>query len=139
MKGDVWVHAQGVNDAAAPTLYDRIGGAPAVDDLIGRFYDRVFADPHLAPFFRGVTFEKLRCMQVELFTAALDGPVEYSGQALGDAHAGRGIGDRQVSQFLEHLLATLREVGIDEDDAEQVVHRIAMLAPEVTGDANESA
>jgi hemoglobin len=128
-----------VNQPATPTLYDRIGGEPVITDLVGRFYDRVFADPHLAPYFRGVTLTKLRHMQVELFTAALDGPVAYSGPALGEVHAGRGIGDRQVSAFLEHLLATLREVGIDEDDAEQVVHRIAMLAPDVTGDPNESA
>ncbi|OWY58942.1 hypothetical protein B7486_77245, partial [cyanobacterium TDX16] len=119
------------------TLYERIGGRPVVEDAIGRFYDRVFGDPHLAPWFRGVTLSKLRAMQVELFTAALDGPATYSDQALHDAHAGRGIGDRQVSQFLEHLLATLLEMGIEADDADQVVHRIAMLAPEVTGEANE--
>lgn len=126
------------SDAAATgTLYERIGGRPVVEDAVGRFYDRVFADPHLAPFFRGVTLTKLRKMQVELFTAALDGPATYSDQALHDAHAGRGIGDRQVSQFLEHLLATLLEVGLDPEDAGQVVHRIAMLAPDVTGEANE--
>jgi hemoglobin len=123
--------------AGETTLYERIGGKPVIEDAVGRFYDRVFADPHLAPYFRGVTLSKLRAMQVELFTAALDGPATYSEQALHDAHAGHGIGDRQVSQFLEHLLATLLEIGLEPDDADQVVHRIAMLAPEVTGEANE--
>lgn len=125
--------------SSTDSLYERIGGKRVVEDAVGRFYDRVFADPHLAPYFRGVTLSKLRHMQVELFTAALDGPAEYSGQALADVHAGRGIGDRQVSQFLEHLLATLNEMGLDPDDADQVVNRIALLAPDVTGDANESA
>jgi hemoglobin len=119
------------------TLYERVGGEPTITDAVGRFYDRVFADPELAPFFRGVSLTKLQAMQVELFTAALDGPATWSGQALRDAHAGRGIGHRQVSRFLEHLLVTLEDVGVERDDAEQVVHRIALLAPDVMGETGE--
>jgi hypothetical protein len=37
---------------SARTLYERIGGQPAVQAAVGRFYERVMADPSLAPFFQ---------------------------------------------------------------------------------------
>ena len=34
------------------SLYQAIGGADAIDAAVDRFYDKVLADPLLAPMFR---------------------------------------------------------------------------------------
>lgn len=73
------------------TLYDRIGGAGALARLIDEFYDRVLADPELAPFFAETSMDKQRRMQREFFAAALDGPQTMSDIDLAYAHHGRGI------------------------------------------------
>ncbi|MDX1648636.1 MAG: group 1 truncated hemoglobin [Myxococcota bacterium] len=115
------------------TLYERLGGEAAITRLMGDFYDRVLADPELAPFFEGVEMDKLRRMQREFFAAALGGPVLYSGRGLAEVHAGRGIEVRHLRRFLDHLFETLRAHDITEVDAYEVVSRINLYADEITG------
>ena len=121
----------------APSPYDQVGGADGVDQLVGRFYEQIFADPDLRPFFDGVDHEALIHMQREFFGAALGGPIAYSGTSLHEVHAGRGIEPRHLARFTEHLLATLRERGLSADAAEGVVGRIAMHSDDIVGGGGE--
>ena len=73
------------------TLFERIGGKHVIATLIHEFYDRVVADPELKPFFTETSMDKLRRMQRQFFSAALDGPITYTGKPLGHIHHGRGI------------------------------------------------
>jgi hemoglobin len=57
------------------TLFERVGGEQTIRELIHEFYDRVVADPELKPFFINTSMDKLRRMQREFFSAALDGPI----------------------------------------------------------------
>ena len=57
------------------TLFERVGGKQAIAELVDKFYDRVVADPELKPFFKNVSMDKIRRMQREFFSAALDGPI----------------------------------------------------------------
>ena len=41
------------------SIYDSIGGAPAVHVTVDDFYNRVLGDPSLAPFFSSVDMDKL--------------------------------------------------------------------------------
>lgn len=116
------------------TLYERVGGEPEIEKLVEGFYVRVLADPELAPFFAEARLERLRCMQTEFFAAALDGPVCYSGMDLAAAHAGRGIRPRHLARFVEHLVETLRERGIEEQDVQDIASRIHTYTTEITGE-----
>jgi len=122
-----------MSDASEATLYDRIGGDQAVAQLLVSFYERVLVDPELSPFFVDLPIEQMRNMQQEFFAAALDGPVRYTGRPLTEVHAGMGIRPEHLRRFLEHLLATMEGMGLDEDDRYDVYSRIAMRADEVTG------
>jgi hemoglobin len=115
------------------TLYERVGGARAVEEMVGDFYRRVLADPPLRPFFEGVEMQKLRLMQREFFSAALGGPVTYTGVPLTYAHHGRGIRREHFARFVEHLLATLRTRGVGEAEALAIIGRINTYADEVVG------
>jgi hemoglobin len=116
---------------AVSTIYLRIGGAEGIDRLVDRFYDKVLADPELAFFFTRTPMERLRAMQREFFTAGTGGPVAYSGMSLLDAHAGRGIGERQYSLFVRHLLETLAELDLSSDDIAAVADRLALYRDDV--------
>ena len=39
-----------MQDKTIPTLYDWVGGMPALERLTGRFYQKVLADPLLSAF-----------------------------------------------------------------------------------------
>jgi hemoglobin len=129
---------QDVTGAEQGTLYERIGGAAGVATLIDRFYDKVVADPELAPFFLETPMDKLRAMQREFFAAALDGPQSYSGLSLSAAHSGRGITPRHFSRYVACLLETLAEIGVPPRDMRAVVDRIATYSDDITGGTAEA-
>lgn len=104
-----------------------------MDALIDAFYIRVLADPLLAGFFRDTPLERLRAMQKEFFAMALGGPVTYTGQSLAHAHHGRGISREHFTHFVGHLLETLRDIGIDDHEADLVIEHINTFANEITG------
>ena len=116
------------------TLYEQIGGAETIDSLVDKFYSRVLDDPLLSPFFANTTMDKQRKMQKAFLSIALDGPVVISDISLYAAHQGRGIEREHLTRFTEHLLNTLKEIGVDEHHANQVLARIATYADEVLGE-----
>jgi hemoglobin len=114
-----------------PTLYQRLGGEPGVKRLLVAFYGKVLADPELKPFFIRTSMEKLLRMQEEFFGAALDGPHHDSGRRLKEVHAGRGITVMHFHRFLQHLLDTLKEVGVGVDDMRDVARRVTAIRNDI--------
>ncbi len=117
------------------TLYQRVGGEQAITELIHEFYDRVLADSELKPFFKDTSVDKLRRMQREFFSAALDGPVTYTGRPLSHVHHGKGITKHHFARYVDHLIDTLRSRDITEEDVNDIIGRINTYANEITGDA----
>ena len=126
---------QDQNPTADSSLYERVGGAATIEKLVDAFYVEVMADPELAPFFEEVSIEKLILMQREFFSAALGGPVTYTGRPIAYAHHGLGIKNTHVARFVGHLLSTLDAYDLSEEDREGVVSRINVYSAEVLGGA----
>src|SRR6201998_3956249 len=82
---DVPANERGLRQMTAPaefTIYEAIGGEPALVAVVDDFYVRVLADPQLARFFAGANMPRLKGRQVEFFAAALGGPDAYQGASL---------------------------------------------------------
>src|SRR5580658_4567985 len=73
------------------TIYQAIGGDPALVAVVDDFYSRVLADPDLNGFFAGVNMDKLEGHLVESFAAALVAHGRYRGGFRREVHRGRGI------------------------------------------------
>ena len=117
------------------TLFERVGGKQAIAELSDEFYDRVITDPELKPFFKNVSMDKVRKMQREFFSAALDGPINYTGRPLRYVHHGRGITKHHFSLYVGHLINTLHGFALKEQDVQDIISRINTYAEEITGDA----
>ena len=117
------------------SLYERIGGAAAVEKLIDDFYVRVVEDEELAPFFKDTEMEKLRRMQKEFFAVALDGPSEYTGRPLSYVHHGRGIKPSHFQRYVDHLNETLEGFEISERDHLDIISRVNTYVDEIVGGA----
>lgn len=117
------------------TLYDRIGGEEAIERLVGEFYRRVLADALLSPFFAQANLPKLHLMQREFFSAALGGPIEYSGVTLSHSHQGRGIERKHFARFVELMLEVLEEFDLSDNEVNQIIARINTYTDDVIGGA----
>lgn len=125
--------AEAPTTAAAKTLYEKIGGADAIAGMVHQFYERVLGDPQLAPYFRQTPMDKLRRMQMEFFTAALGGPVQYGGRSIVQAHHGLHVSLPHFQRFVGHLFDTLRQYPLSEEERVHIIERINFYADEVTG------
>ncbi|KAJ9457925.1 Group 1 truncated hemoglobin GlbN [Diplonema papillatum] len=102
------------------TLYDRLGGAPAVSAAVDKFYAKVLADARVNSFFDNVDMKKQRAMQKAFFTFAFGGPGKYNGRSMRDAHRSlvkdRGLSDVHFDAIVELLCQTLKELGVSDSD-----------------------
>ncbi|HEY6277770.1 MAG TPA: group 1 truncated hemoglobin [Streptosporangiaceae bacterium] len=103
--------------ATQASIFDRLGGAPAVAGATEVFYRKVLADPRLCRYFDGVDMDRQIAKQTAFLTMALGGPNSYTGRDLRTAHASlAGLSDEHVDLVIGHLAETLRELGVGEDD-----------------------
>lgn len=113
------------------SIFEAIGGEPALTAVVDDFYVRVLADPQLAGFFAGANMPKLKGRQVEFFAAALGGPDFYQGTSMRQAHAGRGISQADFDKVAAHLTAALAGAGVPGETVAQIAAAVTPLAPEI--------
>lgn len=101
------------------SLYERIGGASAVDAAVDKFYEKVLADDRIKDFFVAVDMDRQRGKQKNFLTYAFGGPVNYSGKSMRAAHAKlvseQGLNHDHFVAVAENLQATLEDLGVPED------------------------
>jgi hemoglobin len=109
------------------SLFDEIGDAATLRTAVNLFYQRVLADPGLAPFFAGVDMTRLRAHQLAFLAAALGGPNLFNGREIAEAHAGLKITNWAFDELIGHLAATLHDLGTPPPVVAQVVRRLEAL------------
>lgn len=96
------------------SLYERLGGEPAVSTAVEIFYRKMLTDDRVARFFDDVDMDGQIAKQKGFLTMVLGGPNEYTGKDMRTGHAplvARGLNDSHVDVVIEHLGATLIELG----------------------------
>jgi hemoglobin len=119
--------------AESLSLYQRLGGAAAVEAAVDVFYGKVLADPLLQRFFAGTDMQRQRQMQKAFLTLAFGGPNRYSGRGMREAHArpvAAGLGDREFDAVVGHLASTLTGLGV----APAQIAEVAAIAESVRKD-----
>jgi len=119
------------NTAAGISLFDRLGGAAAIDATVEQFYERVLADPLLSPFFAQVRLPWLKQQQKAFFTTALGGPEIYRGRDMKVAHAKMAIEERHFGQVARHLSATLQSLQVPPPLIAEVMGAVGSLAHDI--------
>ncbi len=120
------------------SIYDQIGGAPAVAATVEEFYRRVLADPLLIPFFKTTKLAWLKQSQVRFFTTALGGPALYKGRDMKAAHEKLAIEERHFGRVAQHLSDTLKALKVPPPLVAQIMQTAGSLAPEIINTPTES-
>ncbi|MER7607694.1 group II truncated hemoglobin [Nocardioides sp. NPDC127503] len=102
------------------TLYEDLGGGPALRRLSDAFYERVLADELLAPVFANFTpthVERVAIWLGEIFGGPADFTARLGGhQALLNVHLGLGIREEHRQRWLELMQSAIEEVLVDRPD-----------------------
>ena len=106
------------------SLYDRIGGAGAVEAVVGLFYRKVLTDPYVSDFFDTTDMDDQRAKQKAFVTMAFGGPHENTGKDLRTAHeilVAEGLNDSHFDKVAGHLQAPLEQLDVDADAIGEVM------------------
>ncbi|WP_257450990.1 group I truncated hemoglobin [Archangium lipolyticum] len=106
------------------SLYEQIGGEPAMSAAVELFYRKVLSDERISHFFEDVDMERQAAKQKAFLTMVCGGPVSYSGKDMRKGHAHlvkQGLNDTHFNAVAEHLGATLTELGVPAPLVEQVL------------------
>ena len=115
------------------TLYEQLGGEPAVDAAVDVFYRKVLSDDRVSRFFDDVDMDRQIAKQKAFLTMVFGGPVAYTGKDMRTGHTHlieRGLNDSHVDAVIEILGESLREVGAPE----HLIAKVAAIAESARGD-----
>jgi hemoglobin len=127
-------HSQTV---ATQSLYDRIGGTPALKVVVDDFVATAAPDPKV-DFTRGgawvasdVAVTRLKKQLVDFMAQALGGPKAYTGRSMRAVHSGMGITQAQFDAIAGHLKAALVKNKVAAADVDAIMKIAASTAPDI--------
>lgn len=91
-----------------PSLYDRLGGRPAITAVVDDFVGKVAADGRINQRFAGANIPRLKGMLVDQICHASGGPCQYTGKSMSDAHRGMAITDAEFGALVDDLVKSAR-------------------------------
>jgi len=94
------------------SLYNKIGGENAVDQLAMMFYVKVLNDPELKHFFAHVDMLAQISHQKDYITHVLGGPIDYKGKSLREAHRHLSIKASDFDKTALHFVSCLTELDL---------------------------
>ena len=99
--------------APAPkSLYDRLGGQPAITAVVAEFVGRTTTDPRIKERFFNTDAENLKKLLVEFVCVAAGGPCKYEGRSMEDAHAGMDLVDDEFNALVEDLVGAMDKFNV---------------------------
>ncbi|WP_353941781.1 group 1 truncated hemoglobin [Streptomyces sp. HUAS MG91] len=113
------------------SVYEAVGGAPAVAAVVDLFYAKVLADDDLSPHFRTTDLPTLKAHQRAFIATALGGPDAYRGRPLDEAHARLGLTGADFDRVVTHLADSLTEAGVEQSLIAETAARLTPLKQQI--------
>lgn len=119
--------------SADKSLYERLGGKPAIAAVVDRFAAAQLADDRISKRYARTDVPVWKGLLVDLICNATGGPCKYSGRPMSSAHARRNISEAEFNWTAEHLVNALNHFKVPAKERDEVVAIFASLKDEVVG------
>jgi hemoglobin len=119
---------------AEGTLYERLGGYDAISAVVEDFANKLFTDPKVKQFFRGMgtdTKESFKQKNKNLLTSVTGGPAKVISRPAKTVHGGLNITQGDFNVVAGHLKVTLEKFKVPERETAEVFAIIATLQPDI--------
>ena len=119
--------------AAASSLYDRLGGKPAITAVVDDFVGFVVADDRINAFFKNADAANLKSKLVDQICDATSGGkvCKYAGKDMKTAHTGMGIKDEHFNALVEDLVKALDKNKVGEKDKADLLGALAAMKGDI--------
>jgi len=113
------------------SLYDRLGGKPAITAVVDDFVGNVAADSRINGFFGRANVPHLKMMLVDQICEASGGPCKYTGRDMKSAHAGMGIDDAQFGALVEDLVKSLDKFKVPAREKNELLAALGSMKKDI--------
>ena len=125
------------------SLYDRLGGQPAIQAVANGLVDRILADNRVNKWFAhaAASPENANAYKAKLalfICAGFGGPCHYTGLDMVNAHKGRAVTSAAFEAVAQDLAAQLDQLKVPEKEKHDVMQIIASLKPSIVQNATAS-
>ena len=115
------------------SLYDRLGGKPAITAVVDDFVGNVAGDPRINPRFANTNIPRLKGMLVDQICQATGGPCMYTGKNMLEAHRGMDITDAEFSALVEDLVKSLDKFKVPTPEKTELLNALGSMKPQIVG------
>ena len=113
------------------SLYERLGGAPAVSAVIDDFAGRVLADARINAKFAKSDPGRLVANLKTFVTEATGGPKGYKGQTMKASHHNMGVTDGEFGALVGDLVATLDKFNVPAKEKGELLAALGPLGKDI--------
>jgi hemoglobin len=113
------------------SLYDRLGGKPAITAVVDQFVTNVAGDKRINAFFANADIPHLKMELVDQICQASGGPCTYTGRDMKTAHQGMGIKDADFNALVEDLVAALDKFKVPEKEKGELLGVLGPLKKDI--------
>jgi hemoglobin len=115
------------------SLFDRLGGQPAINAVVHEFVVKTKADARISQFFTNTDPVKLEQAMDDHVCSITGGGCTYKGKSMVDAHTNMHLSDADFAAFMDDLTATLAKLHVPKREAMEVIDAFDGLKPQVVG------
>lgn len=108
------------------SLYQRLGGKPAIEAVIDRFVANVAADPRINHFFAHTNIPVFKQALVNQVCQVTGGPCVYTGPTMVEVHHGMNITNADFNALVGDLVMAMNALHVPQPDQQQL---LAILGP----------
>ena len=116
---------------AEKSLYDRLGGKPAIQAVVDDFVANVAADARINRYFANANVPRLKAQLVDQICEATGGSCKYTGQNMKDAHRGMGITDAAFDALVEDLVKTLNKFNVPQKERGELLGALGPMKKDI--------
>ena len=118
------------------TLYDRLGGMPAIRAVVDDFVGRILADERVNRWFAHAAsdpanMEAYKAKLADFVCQGTGGPCKYAGADMVTAHKGRGVTEEAFQAVVEDLVATLEKLKVPDTEKSDLLGLLAPMKPAI--------
>ena len=118
------------------SLYQRLGGMPAIRAVVDDLVSRILADERINKWFAHAASDPSNAAAykeklADFLCQGTGGPCQYVGADIVTAHKGRGVTDEAFTAVVEDLVATLEKLKVPEKEKSDLLGILAPMRPAI--------
>jgi len=113
------------------SLYDRLGGKPAITAVVDEFVGNVAKDARINGRFATTDIPRLKGHLVDQVCMATGGPCTYTGRDMKTMHTGMRISNADFSALVEDLVVALNTFKVPETEQKELLGLLGPMKPDI--------